>query len=299
MKKDSKSTGNSMSEMMKIIFFSILAIACSVISFNLSMNFTEKKSCEELVWDDHATLENGGATEQEIVETDSSIQSGKGNSSEIVWNLEKVDFYLEEETLPEGHIEFEKAINKAYLHVKKITGADVYGTNVSVHQANRYTDDECTVIDSVNFEISFKETEDEYIVIVDAVTGKIQGYLCYRNKGVTDQECIDNKIIIDGYRECELGYGIENYENNPDAVAEFWGEEIVEAMPKYNEIAARFVREVLEEGEVKEFYGHCTSTASSEQGVRYYYDLQCVTEQGEIQITIDQMTGMVIDYLRV
>ena len=110
----------------------------------------------------------------------------------------------------------------------------------------------------------------------------------------------DNKIIIDGYKESELGYGIDDYEDNVGEVGKFWNNCVLQNASKYNDIAKDFAENTLKLEEVYEFFGHSTAVASRTNGDRYYYLIHCRSTGGEvIQITIDQMTGEVTEYIYV
>ena len=273
-----------------IPIISLVAILCGVGILNLSMSQAEKRAEVENAKDESSVVEEKTEDEEDY--------------SEVKCDMGKIKYDLIEESVPNGHIDFETAVKKACLHVKKLAGEDVSDTIISVHQENEYMDEEDEYLRRIYFNIHFDYSEDEsddkYIVKVDAITGQIRGYMYYQNEGVTDQECIDNNIIIDGYKESELGYGIDDYEDNVGEVGKFWNTCVLQNASKYNDIAKDFAENTLKLEEVYEFFGHSTAVASRTNGDRYYYLVHCKsTDMEVVQMTIDQMTGEVTEYIYV
>lgn len=270
---------------------SVAVIAAGVTALNASMTFaeqqTETRELQELV--------------DTAVEGDVSGEVEEYYTTETIWNEKTVEVIYYSDEIPDGHISCEAAIDKAYEHVKKIAGVDVSDTDITVCMYEEYQDEECTIVSGRKYDVYFEYgdgiTDDSYVVSLEAVTGKIDEYIYYCNEAVTEQECIENRIIIDGYRESQLGYGIEDYENNPDGVDELWGMEMAKAEPEYIAIAESFVENMLNMEDVEFSEGYSTSTGLRGDGERYYYGVYCKTINGDIiRVEIDQMTKTVAGY---
>ena len=273
------------------VIFSVIAIIGSVIFLNISMTFGQKNMEGKNLYEDIEISSNSDI----LGELDLDEENEDMYTSEIIWNEKNVVIYSIYKEIPQGFIDYAMAINKSCEHIKKIVGADMSEADIYL-RCEGYVNEE-GAIGRIYYDIYFDET---FVVSIDAVTGKIIGYLYNNNKVVTDQECIDNRIIIDRYTESKLGYGIDDYEENPEAVEELWSEMFAEAAPKYNEIAQRFVEDVLEIGDVEEVSENSTSKGVAADGYRYYYTVCCKMLNGDVlQVSVDQMTGDIQQYMYV
>ena len=201
----------------------------------------------------------------------------------------------------EGDISIGEAVSIAENAVAAFGGKDISGATITVSlKKNTETYGKKWVNNLRNYGVRFYSMEvldvEEhcYDLCVNAVTGQVFDYRDSYLEESDSELILNNRVIVDGYIETELGYGAGENASDEEIEA-FYEREIEESEGVYYPLAKTFIQDELGIGKVKKCYGIKVDGAAyyglaNESFTTPRIVVYCETEKGDIvRLTFDQI----------